>query len=275
MNTTFITATPEQALRARAKSVWEAGDFGLIARHSEAAATEFIERLPLTPGQRVLDVACGTGNLALPAARLGAFVCGLDLAAKLLEQARVRAAAEGLAIEFTEGDAEALPYPAGRFDVVVSMFGVMFAPRPDRAAAELLRVCRPGGLVALANWTAEGFIADNFRLMARHVPPPPGSVSPLLWGDPVTVRARLGGDEVNVRFERRLARLAYPFPPAQTVDFFRQFYGPTLKAFAALDPDGQARLRADLESLFTSHNCDRNGGTVFEAEYLEVLLTRP
>ena len=275
MNTTFITATPEQALRARARAVWEAGDFGLIARHSEPAAAEFIERLPLAPGQRVLDVACGTGNLALPAARRGAFVCGLDIAPKLLEQARVRAAAEGLAIEFTEGDAEALPYPAGRFDVVVSMFGVMFAPRPERAAAELLRVCRPGGLIALANWATEGFIAETFGLLARHAPPQSGTVSPLLWGDPVTARARLGGDEVEARFERRVARLAFPFPPAQAVDFFRQFFGPTVKAFATLDPAGQGRLRAELETLFTTHNRDRNGGTVFEAEYLEVLVSRP
>ena len=274
MSTTFLNASPEQLLRSRAKAVWESGDFGVVARYNEPAAAEFMSRLPLQPGARVLDLACGTGNLALLAARAGCVTAGLDLAANLITQARARAAAERLPLAFTEGDAEALPYPDASFDFVVSMFGVMFTPRPERAATEFLRVCRPGGTVALANWTPEGFIGENFRVVGRHVPPPAGGVSPLLWGDEATVRARLGGHVSELRLVRRIARLRYPFPPAQTVDFFRQFYGPTLRAFAALDAAGQAQLHSDLENMFSTHNRSRHGVTEVEAEYLEVVATR-
>src|SRR5213075_1743149 len=150
-----------------------------------------------------------------------------------IAQARCRAQRENLVIEFTEGDAEALPYPDATFDLVVSMFGVMFAPRPERAAAEFLRVCRPGGVMALANWTPEGFVGENFRVVGRHVPPPSGGPSPLQWGNEDTVRERLGAQAAQLRLTRHIARLRYPFGPAQTVNFFRQFYGPTLRAFAS------------------------------------------
>ena len=274
MSTTFFTASPEQALRARCQATWEAGNFGLVAKYNEPAAAEFMRRVPLKPGQRVLDLACGTGNLAVLAAQAGCRTSGLDLAANLIEQARARATDARLDIDYTVGDAEALPYRDATFDLVVSMYGVMFAPRPEQAAAELLRVCRPGGVIALANWTPEGFIGENFRVVGRHVPPPAKAVSPLLWGDEATVRVRLGAGTSEVRFARRVARLRYPFPPAQTVDFFRQFYGPTLRAFAALDAAGQGRLHADLEDMFHRHSCSKNGGTEVEAEYLEVMAVR-
>lgn len=171
-----------EALKARLKATWTAGDFGEIAKSYERGAAEFVRRLGLPAGARALDVACGTGNLALPAARAGAVVTGIDIAANLLEEARARADREGLSVRFEEGDAEELPYEAGAFDVVLSMFGVMFCPRPERASAELLRVCRPGGRIALANWVPESFIGQIFKTTAAYVPPPAGMPSPLQWG---------------------------------------------------------------------------------------------
>jgi SAM-dependent methyltransferase len=227
-------------------------------------------------GTHVLDVACGTGNLAVIAARRGGAISGIDIAANLIEQARTRAAAEGLSIAYTEGDAEALPYADGQFDLVVTMFGVMFTPRPSHAAAELRRVTRPGGRVAMANWTPEGFIGKMFQVFKAHLPPPPAGVpSPMGWGDEATVRARLRHGFTDVRLTRHLALMRYPFPPAETVEFFCQYYGPTQKAFAALDPAGQAALRRDLVELQTAHNTARTPGTTeVAAEYLEVVAVR-
>jgi ubiquinone/menaquinone biosynthesis C-methylase UbiE len=167
------------ALKSRLKATWMAGDFGLIAKSYEPGAAEFVRRLSLPGGARVLDVACGTGNLAIPAARAGASVTGVDIAPNLLEQARSRAKASGVTVRFDEGDAEQLPYEDGSFDTVISMFGVMFAPRPELAAAELLRVCRSRGTIALATWTPSGFIGQMFKLMAGHVPPPANMPSPI------------------------------------------------------------------------------------------------
>jgi ubiquinone/menaquinone biosynthesis C-methylase UbiE len=169
-------ATPPEdfaELKQRLRATWMAGDFGQIAQRNEHEAESFIRRLNLKPGAKMLDVACGTGNTSIPAARAGAQVIGIDIAPNLLEQARQRAAAENLKIEFVEADAEKLPYAAGQFDVVISMFGAMFAPRPDVVASELKRVCRPGGLIAMANWTPEGFVGQMFQVTARHATPRP------------------------------------------------------------------------------------------------------
>ena len=176
-----MTDSALSALKQRMKSTWMAGDFGQIARINERSGEEFVDRLHLQPGMQILDVACGTGNQSIPAARTGARVTGLDIAPNLLEQARERARAEDLKVDFVEGDAEDLPYEAGEFDVVLSMFGAMFAPRPERVAAELHRVCRPGGLIAMGNWTPQGFIGQTFALMSRQVAPPPGIVPAILW----------------------------------------------------------------------------------------------
>src|SRR6185369_11554241 len=165
--------TPElETLKSRLKATWSAGDFGQIAKATAAGAAEFIERLHLQPGAKVLDVACGSGNLALPAARAGAIVTGVDIAPNLIKQARENAEREGLKIQFDEGDAEALPYDDASFDAVVTMFGAMFAPRPELVASELKRVCRPGGFIAMANWTPNGFIGQMFKITSSLVPPP-------------------------------------------------------------------------------------------------------
>jgi SAM-dependent methyltransferase len=263
-----------ESLKTRLKSMWMAGDFGEVAKHIETGAEEFIGRLALEAGARVLDVACGSGNLSIPAARAGAVVTGVDIAPNLLEQARARAASEGLKIQFDEGDAEALPYADAAFDVVVSMYGAMFAPRPEVVAAELVRVCRPGGRIAMANWTPEGFIGQMFKVTGRHVPPPPNMPPPVQWGDEETVRERLRDGVAGLQLTRQMCLFKYPFPPAEVVEFFRKYYGPTQRAFAALDADGQAALRGDLERLWAEHNQAADGTTHVEGEYLEVVATR-
>lgn len=273
-----MTTTPVdiETIKNRMKITWMAGDFGLIARSYEPGAVEFIARLGLEPGAHVLDVACGTGNLALPAARAGAAVTGVDIAANLLEQARSRARAEGLTIQFDEGDAEQLPYDNASFDVVVTMFGAIFAPRPDRVAAELIRVCRPGGRIAMANWTRESFVGQIFKTTAAYAPPPPGVPSPLLWGDEAAVRERLSAGISGLRLTRRLISFDYPFSPSEVIEFWRAYYGPTQKAFEVLaaNPEAQAALRRDLVQLWTEHNRSPNGVTYADSEYLEVIATR-
>lgn len=264
------------AIKAKQKATWESGDFGQIAQSIENFAEEFMERQPLCTGMRVLDVACGTGNLAMIAAKQGCLVKGMDIAYNLLAQARARAAAAGVSIDFEEADAEALPYPDNSFDLAVSMFGVMFTPQPAVAAAELWRVTRPGGQIALANWTPEGFIGKMFGVFKAHLPPPPpGLPSPMEWGNETTVRTRLAQGFANVRLARHTAPMRYPFPPGETVEFFRKYYGPTLRAFESLPPSGQAALRRDLVELQTRYNTGKTPGTTeVAAEYLEVIATR-
>ena len=267
-------ATTElESLKARMKATWMAGDFDKIAQVIEPGAVDFIERLSPAPGARVLDVACGTGNLSLPAARAGAVVTGVDIAPNLLATARRRAQDEGLRIAFDEGDAEALPYADATFDEVVTMFGAMFAPRPETTAAELLRVCRPGGRVAMANWTPAGFIGRMFKTTAAHVPPP-SVPSPLMWGDEAAARERLREGSRETRVARRMVAFRLPMTPAQTVEFFREWYGPTERAFAALGREAQAALRRDLTRLWEENNLATDGTTHVEAEYLEVVATR-
>ena len=269
------TVSPDLAqLKSGMKAAWMAGDFGQIANHISGEAQEFVTRLNLTPGVRFLDVACGTGNSAIPAARAGAHVTGVDIATNLLEQAKKRAGAEHLEIRFEEGDAEDLHYPDGSFDVVVSMFGAMFAPRPERVAVELLRVGKPGATIAMANWTPQGFVAKMTQVTAKMVPPPPGLPPPVLWGDEATVRQRLGRGSAELSCTKRKTQLAYPFPPKETVDFFRRYFGPMQVAFSRLDAAGQAALAAQLEALWVEHNVATDGSTAVEAEYLEVRAIR-
>jgi SAM-dependent methyltransferase len=276
--TTVVPADSPQlgigAIKIRQKATWESGDFGEVAKFTMPSAEEFMARLDLLPGSQVLDVACGTGNLAVLAARRGCRVSGLDIATNLLAQARERARREGLSIEFTEGDAEAMPYADASFDVVVSMYGVIFAPRPERVVSELCRVTRPGGLIALANWTPGGFIGKMFAVFADYLPPP-GFPSPLLWGDEATVQARFNGNLRELRMTRRMARTCFPFDPAGKVEFFRRYYGPTQRAFQALDPADREQLRNELVDLETRHNVSPYPNeTENLAEYLEIQARR-
>jgi ubiquinone/menaquinone biosynthesis C-methylase UbiE len=257
-------------LKAGMKAVWMAGDFGQIAQITAKEADQFVQRLAVPSGARVLDVACGTGNTAIPAARAGADVTGVDIATNLLEQARKRAAGEQLKIKFQEGDAEELPFPDHSFDVVITMFGAMFAPRPERVANELLRVCKPGGQIAMANWTPRGFVGGQFQLMAKTVPPPPGIPAPVLWGEEDVVRQRFSNGVAELTLTPRKLQFRYPFGPKEVVQFFRQYFGPTQTAFSRLDETGQASLAADLEAHYNAHNQATDGTTMVEGEYLEV-----
>ena len=263
-----------EVLRARVRATWTAGDFGRIAVGYEEGAAAFIERLGLKPGDQMLDVACGTGNLALPAARAGARVTGIDIAPALVVQLAARAAAEGLTLEAREGDAEALPFADDSFDTVVTMFGAMFAAHPQQAANELLRVTRPGGRIGMANWTPEGFVGRMLRLTVGYVPPPAGVPSALLWGNARTVEERIGAGLSDLRFERRAMVLAYPFGPEETVELFRTWYGPTVRAFAALEEERQRKFFDDLVRLWTEHNTAGPNGTRVESEFLAVVGTR-
>ena len=263
-----------EVLKAKLRATWISGDFGQIAKFLETEAKDFINRLGIQPGSKVLDVACGTGNLALPAARLGANVTGVDIAPNLLEQARANAAHEGLEARFDEGDAEALPYDDASFDTVVTMYGAMFAPRPDVVAAELLRVTKPGGRIAMGNWTPAGFIGQMFKAVGAHVTPPAGMPSPVLWGKDDVVRERFGDGASDIKTTPRIVKFAFPFSPAEVVELFRVYYGPTLKAFGSLDENKQAALRKDLEELWTKNNTATDGTTSVAAEYLEVVATR-
>jgi SAM-dependent methyltransferase len=273
MESTEMT-TEMQSLKDKLRGMWIAGDFGEIAKSIETGAEEFVGRLDLKPGMRVLDVACGTGNLAIPAAKAGADVTGVDIAPNLIEQARARAASVGLSAVFDVGDAEALPYEDESFDVVMTMFGAMFAPRPEVTAAELKRVCKPGGIIAMANWTPEAFTGQMFKTNAKHVPPPAGMPSPILWGTEAAVRERFADGVSDLQLTRRKIMFTYPFGPAEVVEHFRKYFGPTQKSFESLDSDGQDALRADLESLWTQHNRASDGTTEVESEYLEVIATK-
>ena len=263
-----------EQLKERMRGIWMAGDFGQIAQYTAKGAAEFVQRLEIVPGMQVLDVACGTGNLAIPAAGKGAYVTGIDIAANLLQKARQRAAAEGLKISFDEGDAEDLPYPEASFDLVMSMFGAMFAPRPERVSEELMRVCRPGGVVAMANWTPQGFVGKTFALTERYVPLPNGISAPVLWGEEKVVRERLGEKNFEIRTVRRKLVFDYPFPPRDVVAFFREYFGPIKTAFARLDAEQQAAYSKDMENLWQTHNEAEDGKTLVQNEYLEVIATR-
>jgi SAM-dependent methyltransferase len=256
------------------RATWTSGDFGKIAEYSAKDAARFVDSLGITPGMRTLDVACGTGNLAIPAAHRGAQVIGIDIAPNLLRQARHRAVAEGLTIEFEEGDAEELPFPDAEFDLVMSMFGAMFAPDPDRVATELVRVCKRGGKIAMANWTPDGFAGKMFRLTARFAPRPAEIPGPTLWGDPAVARLRLSSHGVDVETRVRKVLFEYPLPPHDVVEFFCEYFGPSKVAFARLDAATQAEYRRDLERLWSENNRVSDGKTVIENEYLEVIAIR-
>lgn len=267
--------TPEmQALKARLKATWMSGDYGHFAQYLEPGALDFLARLKVEPGTRMLDVACGAGQIAIPAARAGVDVTGADIAANLIEQARERARKEGLQAQFDEADAEMLPYPDQSFDLVTSLIGAMFAPRPDRVAAELLRVCRPGGRIVMANWTPEGHVGQMFKIIGKHVPPPPLMVPPPKWGDEGIVRERLGHGCSSITCTKRLYPMRYPFPPADVVEFFFTWYGPTLKALAALEGEARDALRRDLVDLWTRNNIATDGTTDVQSEFLEVDAVR-
>lgn len=258
----------------RSRRIWNGGAYDRIAAGFRHDAEAFVERRALKPGQVVLDAACGSGNVTIPAARTGATVVGLDLATSLLEIAAQWSNEAGVSVTLDEGNVEELPYEDGQFDVVLSMFGLMFAARPERVVAELARVTRRGGQVVLANWTRAGFVGQMLAMHAAMVPPAPGAQSPLLWGDEAVLRDRFDERTWKVETVPRTITFRYPFTPAGTAELFRSSYGPSVRVFDALDEDGRAALIAQLAAHWKEHHRGGGDATRVDAEYLEVIATR-
>jgi SAM-dependent methyltransferase len=275
MTETLEATKPDLVVvKQRQQQAWASGDFAVVAARIVLVAEQLCDTADLRAGWRVLDVATGTGNAAIAAARLGCTAVGVDYVPALLERGRRRAAAEGLEVQLVEGDAESLPFRGATFDAVTSVFGCMFAPDHAQASAELLRVCRPGGTIALASWTPDGFIGELFRTIAAHVPPPPGVPSPMLWGTESHLRELLGEDLASLEVEERT--FTFRFRSAQEfVTFFRTWYGPTLKAFAALEGSARDALESDLLALANRFDRLGRGAIAIPATYTEaVALTR-
>jgi len=260
-------------LKSRLKRIWMAGDHDRLSRYLEPAAADFFKRLSVPRGSRLLDVGCGSGQFALIASRNGIAATGIDIAENLVERARERARIEQLDAQFRVADAEALPFADSSFDFVTSLTGAMFAPRPDVVAGELLRVCRPGGTIAMTNWTAQGFIGKLMHQISGFIAPP-GMPDPALWGDESMVRERLGPGTRGVRIARGRVEFSFPFPPAEVVRFFREYHGPANRAFASLNRAGRKVLQANLEALWSEYNVARDGLTRVDAEWLEVIAVR-
>ncbi|MHB2169077.1 class I SAM-dependent methyltransferase [Alsobacter sp. R-9] len=261
-----------EAIKSRQKSTWASGDYAIIGTTLQIVGETLCEAVDLRAGQRVLDVAAGNGNATLAAARRFADVVSTDYVGALLERGRDRARAERLMVDFQEADAEALPFPDGSFDVVLSTFGIMFTPDHARTARELARVCRSGGRIGLANWTPDGFIGRLFKVIGTHVPPPAGVKSPALWGTEPYV-AELFGRDAEVASTRRFFTFRYR-SPAHFVDLFRAVYGPVHKAFASLDPAKAEALEHDILALIGEFNTARDGTVVVPSAYLEIVATR-
>ena len=262
-----------EAIKARQRATWSAGDYSVIGTTLQIVGETLCEAADVSAGDRVLDVACGNGNAALAAARRFAIVTGVDYVPSLIERARARAAADGLTLDLREADAEALPFGDGSFDAVLSTFGVMFTPDQARAARELLRVCRPGGRIALASWTPDGFIGKVFRTMGGHVPPPAGLTSPAAWGTDERLAELFGGAEREIRTARRQYVFRYR-SAAHWLEVFRTWYGPVHRAFGSLPPDAQAALERDLRGLLESMNVARGDTLAIPSDYLEAVILR-
>jgi len=274
MTTTIQATNPDfDAIKQRQQQTWASGDFSVVAARIMLVAEQLVDSADLHAGWRVLDVATGSGNAAIAAARLGCRVVGVDYVPALLERGRRRAAAEGLEVELVEGDAEELPVPDASFDAVLSVFGSMFAPDHARAATELLRVCRPGGTIALASWTPEGFIGELFRTVSKHVPPPAAVQSPMLWGTEGHLRD-LFGDRID-SLEVTERTFTWRFTSAEEfVTFFRLWYGPTLKAFAALEDTRRDALEIDLVELASRFDRLGTDAIAIPATYTEAVAIR-
>jgi SAM-dependent methyltransferase len=273
MTTTTTTTVDFEAVKTRQQGTWASGDYAVIGVTLQIVGESLCEAVDVSAGQRVLDVAAGNGNASLAAARRGCYVTASDYVGALLDGTAARAAAEGLEIDLREADAEALPFDDASFDVVLSTYGVMFTPNQERAAAEMLRVCRPGGRIGLANWTPAGFVGQMFKVIGGHVPPPAGVRSPLEWGTEARLKELLAGAE---RIDAQSRTFVIRYRSAEHwLDTFRTYYGPIFKAFAALDDNAGRQLERDLLDLAIANNTATDGTLRLPSEYLEVVATRP
>lgn len=271
---TMTETSPDLAgLKARQHSAWSAGDYAMVGTTLQIVGEQLCEALDLRGGQRVLDVAAGNGNASLAAARRWCEVTSTDFVPELLTRGRARAAAEGLTIAFQEADAEALPFPDASFDAIVSTYGVMFTPDQKRAAAEMLRVCRTGGKIGLANWTPQGFVGQIFKTLGQYLPPPVGTKSPALWGTRERLAELFAAGVSSVQAEPRNFMFRYR-SPAHFLDVFTTYYGPIVKAVAAIDKDQHQSLVGDLQALIDRLNHADDGTMVVPGEYLEVVIVK-
>jgi ubiquinone/menaquinone biosynthesis C-methylase UbiE len=276
-NNTAQTVTSDiDAIKAKHKATWEDGDYASFARYMEPGAIKVLNDWNIRPGCSLLDVACGSGQTAIPAARTGIDVTGIDIAENLIHHARRRAFLERLNTTFDVGDAEDLPYQDSSFDVVITMFGAMFAPRPDQVVSELARVIKPGGQLYMANWTSNGMPAQMFKRVTQLVPPPPGFIPPVLWGDEDTVMQRLGSDFKHIMLTRKLyPQWHFPFDADELVNLFRKFFGPVKRAFDVADKQQRNELKNDLVEIYRNNSEFSDGIlTITNGEYLEVIATR-
>jgi ubiquinone/menaquinone biosynthesis C-methylase UbiE len=272
MQTTAQTAVDFAAIKAKQQTAWSSGDYAVIGTTLQIVGETLCEAVDLRAGSRVLDVAAGNGNASLAAARRGCDVVASDYVSSLLDRARARAEAEGLAITFKEADAEALPFADAAFDVVLSTFGVMFTPNQQQAASELARVCKPGGKIGLANWTPGSMIGELFKLIGKYLPPPAGVQAPSLWGTEARLRD-LFGDRIGTLETARKHFVFRYRSPEHWLSVFRTYYGPTLKAFGALAPDQQEALAREMIELAGRFNRGGDGAMTAPSEYLEVVIT--
>lgn len=272
MNIQTSTTPDFAAIKGRQQMAWASGDYAIVGTTLQIVGEMLCEAIDLRSNQRVLDVAAGNGNATLAAARRFAEVVSTDYVGSLLERGRARAEAERLDVTFSEADAEKLPYPDGSFDVVLSTFGVMFTPDQAQAAKEMLRVCRRGGKIGMANWTPEGFIGRLFKLIGKYVPPAPGMKSPAMWGNRAHLEA-LFGPKASIKAESRHFMFRYK-SHRHWMEVFRTYYGPVHKTFAALDPSKQSALEADLYALLDELNVATDGTLVVPGEYLEIVVTK-
>jgi ubiquinone/menaquinone biosynthesis C-methylase UbiE len=265
-----------QAIKQIMKATWEDGDYSQLSRYKRDWDEDFISRLPIRPGTKLLDVACGTGYFCVLATKMGADVTGIDIAGNLLAQARLDAKEQGVSIQFDEGDAEALPYDNNTFDIVTSMIGAMFAPQPEKVVSELLRVCKPGGIIAMANWTAEGITGEMFAIGPKYVPPPPGVPYPLLWGNEEAVQKRFGTRVRDLKLTRRIWHMQFPFDETRAVEFFAKYFGPVKRTLEALnaEPEKRKQMEKELLDFWIKHNRASDGTVLCDAEWLEVIATR-
>jgi SAM-dependent methyltransferase len=261
------------ALKTKQHGAWSSGDYAIVGTTLQIVGEELCEALDIRAGQKVLDVAAGNGNATLAAARRWCEVISTDYVPSLLERGRARATAEGLSVQFKEADAEALDFGDETFDTVLSTFGVMFTPDQDRAASELLRVCKSGGKIGLANWTPDGFIGQVFKTLGKYLPPPAGAKSPAMWGTQARITEMFGTSAASIRAEKRNFAFRYR-SPEHFLDIFKSYYGPMLKAFAALDTANQNGLREDLLALIGKMNRADDGTMVVPSEYLEIVITK-
>ncbi len=261
------------AVKERQRAAWSTGDYAVIGTTLQIVGETLCEAVDLRPGEHVLDVAAGNGNATLAAARRWGDVTSTDYVPALLERGRLRANAEGLSVRFEHADAENLPYSDASFDVVLSTFGVMFTPDQEKAAAELARVCKPGGRIALANWTPDSFIGQVFKTIGKYIPPAAGVRSPALWGTKARLVELFGAAAQDIRTASREFIFRYR-SPEHWIEVFRTYYGPMNKAFGALDAESQAAFTRDLLSLLESRNRSGDGTLVLPSEYLEVVIKR-